>query len=162
MRLYNKDTMKRLLIVGLLCMGIGIAFIVINCYNHSSTSSITINVNDSREKISTDINDKLLLQISQAKNIGIGNIGWEVEVLEKPVQPNSINLLYHSDNWHGPYPSHVLAWSFKEKYFPNNRSLSVKGYNYDVNIELIDCSTVDSGPQTRFKNGTIKITWIQK
>jgi hypothetical protein len=154
--------MKKIVVLGLLYVVIGITFIAINCSKQSSDSSISINVNDPREKVSANINDKLLLQISRINNVDIDNRDWEVSVLEKPVQPNSENLLYHSDKWHGPYPTDVYAWSFKEKRFPDNRLLSVRGYNYNVQIELIDCSTIGSGAQIKFKDGTVKVTWTQK
>lgn len=115
---------------------------------------IDFDVLDSRDAIEHTITDGLLLRIRRA-----GSVGWDVEVLPNPPTPDSLNLLYHSKEWHGPYPCQVYAWSFAEKYFPNDRKFTVRGFPCEVRIRLIDCHTEGTGPGTRFTAGRIEVLW---
>ncbi len=85
--------------------------------------------------------------------------GWVVSVVRRSSEPDQPNLLYHSRNWHGPYPTDVFAWSFRRRYFPNERILPVYGYPYELRVRLMGCRTSGSGDDLRFVAGTIEVAW---
>jgi hypothetical protein len=116
-------------------------------------NSFSFDVLDSRSTIYRDISKNLVLRVVK------DDLGWNVQVTRKPITPKSSwNLLYHSLQWHGPYPSQVSAWHVTRRYFPNERTLDVFSYPYEVRIVLID-PVVEAED---FKSGRIKISWARK
>jgi hypothetical protein len=117
-------------------------------------------VRDKREVITRSIDKELLLRIERADRLAQEPVGWDIQVVRKPFAVDSSNLLYHSVEWHGPYPSQVEAWHVARKYFPNERELEVRGYPYQVKIILIN--PIVAGDGSSFVSGEIKIIWKRK
>jgi hypothetical protein len=120
--------------------------------------ALSFSLTDGREVITQDINENLLLRVIKDSSGG----GWDIRVVNKPSNINSENLLYHSVDWHGPYPSQIYAWQVVEKYFPNERQLHVRGYDYDVKISLKNTVTDGQGRNARFVSGSVYILWKRK
>lgn len=119
--------------------------------------SLSFSLTDKREVITRDIDNKLLLRAVKS-----GNLGWDVEVHEKASNVHASNLLYHSQDWHGPYPSQIYAWHVANKYFPNERKLEIRGYLYEVKIILKDAIIEGQGSEARFVSGNVNIVWRRK
>ena len=117
-------------------------------------NSFSFDVLDSRRTIYRDISKNLVLRVVK------DDLGWNVQVTRKPItRKSNWNLLYHSLQWHGPYPSQVSAWHVARRYFPNERTLYVRGYPYEVRIALVN-PVVEA--EDTFKSGRIKISWARK
>ena len=120
-------------------------------------NSFSFDMADSRSAIYRDINKDLALRAVKEE------MGWNVQVARKPTnQKSSWNLLYHSLKWHGPYPSEVYAWHVANQFFPNERTLDVRGYPYEVRIVLVNPIVEGEGSQASFKSGTVRISWRRK
>lgn len=114
---------------------------------------IDFDVLDVNKIIEHSISESLLLRASG------GPEGWDIQVLREPAGKAGFNLLYPSREWHGPYPCQVYAWSFAEKYFPNDRKVRVRGFPCEVRIRLLGCNTSGVGPDTRFTAGKVEVSW---
>ena len=129
----------------------------------NSGGSLTFSVVDERKVIARNIDRDLLLRVVKDSSIKQQNFGWDVQVIQKPFDSKSLsNLLYHSREWHGPYPSQVDAWHVTEKYFQNERELEVRGYPYRLKIVLVNPVVEGTGSDTRFVSGRVKISWRRK
>ena len=105
----------------------------------------------------------VIIQTVKDSSISQHNFGWDVQVIQKPFDgKSSSNLLYHSLEWHGPYPSQVDAWHVTEKYFQNERELDVRGYPYRLKIVLVNPVVEGTGSDTRFVSGRVKVSWRRK
>ena len=122
--------------------------------------SLTFDVADKQLAITRRITKDLLLRVERWDSVAPENFGWDIQVVRKPFTENSTNLLYHSTQWHGPYPSQVCAWHVAKKYFSNERELEVRGYPYEVKIMLVNPVVASEGPS--FLSGKIKIVWKRK
>ena len=138
-----------------------LAVLLLNGLNLEATQkhggSLTFDVADKREVITRSIDKQLLLRVEREDRLAHEPVGWDIQVVRKPFDVNSSNLLYHSREWHGPYPSQVDAWHVAKKYFPNERELDVRGYPYEVKIILVN--PVITGDGSSFVSGKIKIIW---
>jgi len=124
------------------------------------SGTLSFSVVDKRKVLIHDIDKILLLRIVKESSVKQENFGWDVQVVRKPFdKTSSLNLLYHSVEWHGPYPSQVFAWHVADRYFRNERELEVRGYSYKLRIVLIKPVVEGTGPDTRFVSGTVKIFW---
>jgi hypothetical protein len=141
-----------------------LAVLLLNGLNLEATQkhagSLTFDVRDEREVITRSIDKDLLLRVERANSLGQERFGWNVQVIRKPFDVNSSNLLYHSREWHGPCPSQIYAWHVAKKYFPNERELDVRGYPYQVKIIL--ANPVVGADGSSFVSGKIKIIWKRK
>ena len=119
-------------------------------------SAITVDLLDDRRVVNRVINPDLLLRL---ENTSAGNEhqGWQVEVLRRPVNIDSRNLVYQAP--HGPDPSDVEAWHVAEHQFPNERLVDVKGYPITIRIRLIDPRISGRGPDARFVSGRLRVSW---
>lgn len=127
------------------------------------SGALTIDLTDKHPLITRDIGDNLLLRVVKVSSARGGDFGWDIEVVRKPYDPDiSENLLYHSRQWHGPYPSQVEAWQVSQKYFPNERELGVRGYAVSVRISLVEPVVKGSGSEAQFTSGAVKISWEQR
>lgn len=125
--------------------------------NQSEVHAVSFSVTDRRDVITTDIDSELLLRVYRS------GLGWDVQVVRKPYDKlASSNLLYHSPEWHGPYPSQVYAWHVADKYFPNERELETRGYPYEFRIILENPVVEKTGADVTFVSGTIRIIWHRK
>lgn len=85
--------------------------------------------------------------------------GWEIGVYHDE-NPAAGNLLYHSPNWHGPYPSQVDAWAEAAHYWPRGpRRLAVRGKPWTVIVTCEDCATTGVGDDARFVSGRLRVRW---
>jgi hypothetical protein len=125
--------------------------------NHSD-NSMSFSLVDKRELITQDISDELLLRIVKDRR----GAGWDVSVVKKPFDKKSSNLLYHSPDWHGPYPSQIMAWQIAEKYFPNERKISTRDYPYDLIIVLTDPVIDGQSRESKFVSGNATVYWKRK
>ena len=141
-----------------------LAVLLLNGLNTEATQkrggSLTFDVGDERKVITRSIDKHLLLRVVRVDSGTQGDFSRDIQVVRKPFHINSSNLLYHSREWHGPYPSQVDAWQVAKEYFPNERKLDVRGYPYEVKIILID--PVVAGDEPSFVSGKIKIIWKRK
>jgi hypothetical protein len=118
---------------------------------------LTIDVMDPRSEVTQNINDRLLLRLKSE-----GDHEWEVQVIKRPSAEFPENLLYHSDQWHGPYPTQVFAWHVSSQYFPNERWLCVREHPYEVMVRLKDVETHGVGQDIYFVRGKIEVEWFQR
>lgn len=124
--------------------------------------TLSFSVTDRREVITRNIGGNLLLRVKRARSVTQEYFGWDVEVVRKPSDANSLNLLYHSTKWHGPYPSQVYAWHVGAMLFRDERELEVRGEPCLVKIVLVDPVVEGEGWDRRFISGKIKVTWKRK
>ncbi len=118
------------------------------------TVAFRIDVGDTTPVFERQLGPSLILRVRRA-----GRAGWTVAVVRSSGQLDGRNLLYHSPEWHGPYPTDVLAWSYQQKLFPDERVLPVSGHPYEVRVRLIGCRTTGSGDTAAFAAGTIEVGW---
>ncbi|MEE9613710.1 MAG: hypothetical protein V3W31_02000 [Thermodesulfobacteriota bacterium] len=121
------------------------------------TRVLALDVNDERERVTVRLDEYLALYVAKVE--GGEGLGWNVEVVEVALELNATNLLYHSKEWHGPYPSEVFAWSKRKGLFPDVRRFRVRGTGHRLTIKLLDCETKVSGETVEFESGTIEIYW---
>ena len=118
--------------------------------------TLTVELTDNRRVVDQIISKDLLLQLLNVST-GEEHYGWEVRVLRQPVSLDSPNLIHYSA--HGPDPMDVQAWHVAEKFYPNERTITVKGYPYQVTIRIVDPQTAGAGSDARFTSGSIKVSW---
>ena len=109
------------------------------------------------EAVRKQINEKLLLVASPDSDEGV-----DVAVVEVGGGPDSFNLLYHSDQWHGPYPTQAYAWQVAEGYFPNSRWVCVRGYPVEVHITIEHAKVKKVGDQAVFQDGKLVVAWVNR
>jgi hypothetical protein len=88
---------------------------------------------------------------------------WEV-ALRRTSDTTYDNLLYHSTEWHGPYPVHVGAITISQHLFPSTRVLpGYRGAPYVVIIRLHDDIRIaDSDTNAVFRGGSFEVSWRPK
>jgi len=90
-----------------------------------------------------------------------GSIGWDVVVRDNR-RLSEGNLLYHSRDWHGPYPTMIEPWMVRDHYFPASNDFNVRGYPWRVMLECRNCAVEGSGEVTRLTRGTIRVSWRRR
>src|SRR3954462_14507318 len=88
---------------------------------------------------------------------------WEV-ALRRKSDTTYDNLLYHSTEWHGPYPVHIGAITISQRLFPATRVLpGYRGASYVVTIRLRDDIRI-AGSDTNavFRGGSLGGSWRPK
>lgn len=103
------------------------------------------------------LGDRLVVRALHERDAAGTSMGWYVAVHQLPVRAESRNLLYHSLAWHGPYPSDVFAWIHREHYYPDDRTLSVYGWPWDVRLVCRDCDVAGDSTRVHFVTGTLEI-----
>jgi hypothetical protein len=102
------------------------------------------------------ISDKLALTIDRRVDAeGI----WSWEVAVRDGRKSGENLLYHSRQWHGPYPTMLDAWIIRSRYFPASNELAVRGYPWRVSIQCLECQVAGERSKEHFVRGTIRVRW---
>jgi hypothetical protein len=109
------------------------------------------------DEVRRQINETLLLVASPDSDEGL-----DIEAVEAHAGPDSFNLLYHSEEWHGPYPTQVYAWQVAEGYFPNSRWVCVRGYSVEVRITIEHPKVKKVGDETVFHGGTLVVAWFNR
>jgi hypothetical protein len=85
--------------------------------------------------------------------------GWEVAVVSSADRRGD-NLLYHSREWHGPYPTQVYPWLEATNFFGRAvRVLPVRGYPWVVQLSCEGCVMTGSGTSTQFAAGVLQVRW---
>ncbi len=110
---------------------------------------------DPRKEITADLDDNLLLRAIATS--GDAGSGWAVQVVEKPADDNSANLLYESPSWHGPHPCEIAAWHVADSYFPSTRDLAVRTYGHAVTIRLVAPAVKETEEQVTFTAGRAEV-----
>jgi hypothetical protein len=88
---------------------------------------------------------------------------WEV-ALRRASDTTYDNLLYHSTEWHGPYPVHIGAITISQGLFPATRVLpGYRGAPYVVTVRLRDDIRI-AGSDTNavFRGGSFEVSWRPK
>ena len=106
--------------------------------------------------VTQSISKKLTLTVERRADAD-GIWSWEVAVRDGSKAGE--NLLYHSSEWHGPYPTMIDAWIISDHYFPASNELAVRGYPWRVSIECVDCKTAGERTKEHFVSGTIRVRW---
>jgi hypothetical protein len=109
------------------------------------------------DEIRKQINDKLVLVASPESDEGL-----EIEVVDPRGGPEAVNLLYHSEEWHGPYPTQVYAWHVAKGYFPNSRWVCVRGFAVEVHITLKHPKVSKVASVPVFQNGKLIVAWFNR
>jgi len=99
----------------------------------------------------------LVLRVMQERTAAGISLGWYLTVEQQPVNATRRNLLYHSLAWHGPYPTDVFAWIHEEQYYPDDRTLNVYGWPYDVRVVCRKCAAEGEKGEAHFTAGTLVI-----
>ena len=88
---------------------------------------------------------------------------WEV-ALRRASDTTYDNLLYHSTEWHGPYPVHVGAITISQRLFPATRVLpGYRGAPYVVTVRVRDDIRLAGSDTTAvFRGGSFEVSWRPK
>jgi hypothetical protein len=121
--------------------------------------ALRFDVTDSRESITQHIDATLRLRALRIPHTGVAHFGWEIQVVEGPAGDSGRNILRSRSFSGGPHPSDVLAWLSRRRYFPDERTLPVPGYPYEIRIRLIDCRTEQIGEDIGFVSGRVEVGW---
>jgi hypothetical protein len=118
-----------------------------------------VDVIDPRNEITQAIDATLMLRVVRVPHERVPHFGWEVQVVERAAQGSRNNLLRRKTFSGGPHPTDVLAWLSRDRHFPDDRTLRVPGYPYEIRIRLIDCRTEPIGDDVSFVSGRVEISW---
>ena len=121
------------------------------------SGALAIDLRDPRAQVSQNIDDGLLLRL-----VSQGDHEWEVQVVARPPGEFPENLLYHSTQWHGPYPTQIFAWHVATGRFPHERLLCVRGRPYELAVRLKDVQTQGTGADAHFVRGAVEVEWFQR
>jgi hypothetical protein len=88
--------------------------------------------------------------------------GWEIRATDQPAQSFPPNLLYHSRQWHGPYPNQIYAWHLLKGYFPNTRWLCVSGHPIELKLQILNAKVRPEGEVAVFESGQLSIEWFHR
>jgi hypothetical protein len=105
------------------------------------------------------ISEKLILTVDRRVDAD-GIWSWEVGVRDGGNAAE--NLLYHSREWHGPYPTMIDAWIIRDHYFPASNELPVRGYPWRVAITCVACEVAGERTKEHFVSGTIRVRWRER
>jgi len=123
---------------------------------------VTVELTDERQLVELDLDSTLVLRVVNVPHADVPSMGWMVEVMRKPVDLESPNLLYHSRYFHGPYPTDFLAWSTREQYFPDSRILEVYETDYEIRGELLEPETTLVGETAVFTRGRLAVSYRRR
>lgn len=115
-------------------------------------------VTDTQPRHDVALNPHLLLRLRRQLHANGTAMGWYAAIYHQPAQDTSRNLLYHSLNWHGPYPTDLLAWLHAEAYFPDDRLLPVYGEPWELRMVCRNCQTAGDSTFLHFTSGTIQVS----
>jgi hypothetical protein len=111
---------------------------------------------DTVSKVERSITRDLRLEARREGN------GWDIAVVAAN-DTFAENLLYHSREWHGPYPTQVYAWSEAEHYFgEGERIVPVRGYPWVVRLRCEGCKTEGTGETAHFTAGMLHVAWERR
>lgn len=114
-------------------------------------------ITDTAAGHTTALGDSLVLRIVQERTAAGGSLGWYLAVEQRSANASRRNLLYHSLGWHGPYPTDVFAWIHQQHYYPDDRTLSVFGWPYDVRVVCRGCAADGEKEAAHFTAGMLEV-----
>jgi hypothetical protein len=120
---------------------------------------LRVDVTDPRTEITRAIDATLMLRVVRVPHERVPHYGWEVQVVERAARGSRNNLLRRGPSSGGPHPSDVLAWLSRDRRFPDDRTLRVPDYPYEIWIRLIDCRTEPINDDASFVSGHMEISW---
>lgn len=120
---------------------------------------LRVDVTDPRNEITQAIDATLMLRVVRVPHERVPHFGWEVQVVERTTRGSGNNLLRRKTSSGGPHPTDVLAWLSRDRHFPDDRTLIVRGYPYEIRIRLIDCRTEPIDDDASFVSGRVEISW---
>lgn len=120
---------------------------------------LRVDVTDPRTEITQAIDATLMLRVVRVPHERVPHFGWEVQVVERTARGSGNNLLRRKTSSGGPHPTDVLAWLSRDRHFPDDRTLIVRGYPYEILIRLIDCRTEAIDDDASFVSGRMEISW---
>lgn len=124
-----------------------------------ATGILAFDLLDERQVISHPLDQELLLRAVRISHERVTHFGWDVQVVRQPATPSSRNLLRHPLADHGAGPHDVLAWLVEQRAFPNERTLPVHGFPYEIRIRLTGVRITHFGNDIGFAAGRIEIRW---
>ncbi len=121
--------------------------------------ALRFDVADPRDEITRAIDATLMLRVVRVRHERVPRFGWEVQVVERGTRGTGHNVLRRVPSSGGPHPSDVLAWLTRDRRFPDDRTLRVPGYPYEIRIRLIDCRTEQIDDDVGFASGRVEVSW---
>lgn len=128
----------------------------------NTADTISINLTDKQKLFTRDIGKELLLRVVKDSSVSQEHFCWNVEVVRKPYDENSTNLIYTNKTGTTADPSQICAWQISEQYFPNEREIEVRGYPYTIKISLVQPKAEGKEADSRFTSGSLEITWTRE
>lgn len=119
---------------------------------------LNVAVTDTLPRHEVVVSRRLRLVLHRQSQANGTVMGWSVAVYRQPASDTSRNLLYHSLNWHGPYPTDVLAWIHAEAFFPDDRLLPVYGEPWELRLVCRACQTAGDSTFTHFTAGSVVVS----
>jgi hypothetical protein len=116
-------------------------------------------ITDPRDEITQAIGAVLMLRVVRVAHEQVPHFGWEVQVVERTDRGQGTNLLRRNPSSGGPHPTDILAWLSRDRHFPDDRTLIVPGYPYEIRIRLIDCRAEQINDNASFVSGHVEISW---
>lgn len=126
-----------------------------------TAGSLSVGLTDKSKIIERSIDKKLLLRVIKDSSVTVEDFCWIVEVVRRPSRDSSPNLIYTNPAGKTADASQVCAWQVIDQYFPNERTMKVRGYPYSVKISLVDPKTRGRESDTAFISGELKIEWTR-
>jgi hypothetical protein len=105
------------------------------------------------------LGNRLIVRVERQVDAKGTVMGWYLAVYRIPATTESRNLLYHSLAWHGPYPTDLLAWIHQRDYYPDDRTLPVYGWPYELHLRCRSCETAGDSTAVHFTAGTVEVGW---
>jgi hypothetical protein len=121
--------------------------------------TLAITLTDPRPLYSRSIEGRLLLRIVKERSIASDHFGWNVEVVPLPSGPHAENLVYANPDGLGPDPSMLHAWQVADDYYPDRRTLAVRGSPYVIHAHLDNPRVTGRELKAAFTSGTLRISW---
>jgi hypothetical protein len=101
-------------------------------------SSVQFAVTDPRAEITESLSLDLVLKIRPSADAQGRRYGWDIAVIDRRLGDYP-NFLYSCLCGHGPQPTDLYAWHFREMLYPPKRVLPVYGYPFEIRVECKDC-----------------------
>ena len=148
------------LITGLLAeIALLLKLTILGAASPPQITTIQFSATDPRSEITQSLGPHLLLKVHRAVDAHSQPYGWDIAVVDRRLGDHP-NFLFDCLCGHGPQPSDLYAWHFREMFFPPKRILPVYGYPFEIRVECKDWQ-VDgsSATDTHFTAGIVEVAW---